>query len=393
MAGNYEKPFDVMALDVNFQNVGIVAYNKLQWNRKCYDPGIFSIELTTNQYSNDWKYIYAPDRRELGIISQVNMSINAKNIVSVTISGKFLEAELDRMVVYPRPTHFYDAQHDTYTSILPGNPDWLTPPGNPNAAEAAMAFFNGFKSISYMGYDVEDTTGETLQERSFSLDIEQGTIDTAHGSYKNSEHHRNGEYLGHKLGLILKPSNAFVTVDYNYQTNAKVLNVRHGRDLTSENESGNNPVVFSSQNGTIVKGGVVRSNTDTKDVCIAWQKDESLTLVMVNGHTNAIGRFLPRETLPNLEDYAYDKPYRVAANSDARNDLGENEDKLNLSFSTFDGSYEYMIDFDIGDVVSISIPEIGLSADVQIVGCYESVQNGVWSLDIEFGTPLKGGKK
>ena len=115
--------------------------------------------------------------------------------------------------------------------------------------------------------------------------------------------------------------------------------------------------------------------------------------MLVDGHTDAIGRFVGKESLPNMADYSTDQEYRVAVNTDARNDLGEREDKLNLSFSAFDGSYDYMIDFDIGDVVSIEIPEIDLSADVQIVGCYETVQDGVWSLDIEFGTPLKGGKK
>ena len=389
----YEQPFDLYALDSSYVLVGILAYNKLQWNRKCYEPGIFSIELNSSQqYSREWKYVYSPDRRELGIISQVNMAFK-KGTTSVTISGKFLEAELDRMIVYPKPKYFYSAEHDTYTSILPGNPDWLTPPGNPNAAEAAMAFFNGFKSISYMGYDVEDTTGQTLVERSFSLDIEAGTIDTDHGTYKNSEHHRNGEALGHKIGLVLKPSHAFFTVDYNYETNAKVFNVRHGRDLTAANEDGNNPVVFSSQNGTIAEGGIVTSDTETKDAVISWQTDESITMVFVNAHTDAVGRFMSRETLPELTDYAYDQPYRVAINTDARNDLREHEDKLNLSFSAFDGSYDYMIDFDIGDIVSVEIPEIGLSADVQIVGCFETVQNGVWSLDMEFGDPLKGGKK
>ena len=48
-----------------------------------------------------------------------------------------------------------------------------------------------------------------------------------------------------------------------------------------------------------------------------------------------------------------------------------------------------MVDFDLGDIVSIEIPEMNLSVNAQIIGCYEVIQNGVWNLDIEFGTPLK----
>lgn len=383
----YEKPFDIYALDAGYNLVSIVAYNKLQWNRKCYSSGIFSVELNKKQYTDEWKYLYSPDRRELGIISQVNMSFD-NHIVAVTVSGKFAESELDNMIVYPKPTNFY-AEGSAHTSITSANPSWLTPPGNLNAGEAAMAFFDGFKSITYVGYDTEDTGGQTLKERSYALDIETGSIDFLHGAYKSSKHHRNGEYLGSKIASILKPSNAFATVDYDYLTNVKTFNVRHGRDLTQDNNDGNNPVVFSSENGTIAKGGIVKSSTETKDIAISWMKDNEQTIVLVNGHDNAVGKFLNINSLPSLEEYPVDHDYRVAVNSNASNSLNDHEDKLNLSFSVFDGSYEYMTDFDIGDVVSIEIPEIDLSADVQIVGCYESVQNGVWSLDIEFGTPLK----
>ncbi len=381
---NYEQPFDIMALDSAYNLIAIVVYNKLQWNRKALEPGTFVIELTTDQYSSDWCYIYSPQRRELGRISQVNMSLQ-RNLITVTISGKFIEADVDRMIVYHKPTHEY-AANQPHTSIV-DDPGWLGQAGN--AAEVAMAYFDAFKTIKYMGYDVGDYTGSNLKSRTYTLDINHGTIDLNHGSYHRAEHNRNGEYLGHKLSLILKPSHAFFTVDYDRSQNTKTLNIRHGRDLSNGNTDGNNPVVFSTKNGTIASAGVVRSTTDTKDIGLAFQDVNNESIIIVDGYDNAIGRFHKVDTLPNVSDYPVDLDFRLAALQNITNILTDNGDKLNLTFNVFDGSYEYITDFDIGDVVTVDLPEMDIDVDIQIIGLYETVQDGVWALDIEFGTPLK----
>jgi hypothetical protein len=47
-----------------------------------------------------------------------------------------------------------------------------------------------------------------------------------------------------------------------------------------------------------------------------------------------------------------------------------------------------MEDFDIGDMISIEVPEIDLSLDAHIVGCYEVVKNGIWTLSLEVGSTI-----
>ena len=381
----FEQPFDVMALDAEYNLVSLVVYNKLQWTKKCLEPGVFSIELTTEQYKKEWCYIYSPARRGLGRISQVNMRLK-DNLITVTISGRFIEDDLNRMVVYPKPASEYSASVP-HTSIING-PAWVGQSGT--ADVVAAAFFNGFKSITYKGYDVGDYTGSTLKERTYTLDIVSGTIDTEHGDYVRAEHNRNGEYLGRKISQILKFSHAFYEVNYDYQTNIKTFDIKHGKNLTNNNNEGNNPVIFSSQNGTIASAGIVKANTDTKDNVISFRRDETNgTDVLVDGLPNSIGRFLSYESLPLTFYYPDDHDFRVATLQANTNALGEHEDKVNVSFSIFGGAYQYMKDYDLGDLVTITIPEIDLDIDVQIIGCYEVVQNGVWNLDLEFGTPIK----
>ena len=51
-------------------------------------------------------------------------------------------------------------------------------------------------------------------------------------------------------------------------------------------------------------------------------------------------------------------------------------------------SYEYRTDFDLGDLCSIEIPEMDLSAQARLIGCYEVMKSGQWSMTMEFGTPI-----
>jgi hypothetical protein len=47
-----------------------------------------------------------------------------------------------------------------------------------------------------------------------------------------------------------------------------------------------------------------------------------------------------------------------------------------------------MTDFDLGDVCNLEITEIDISAEARLIGCYEVVKDGVWTMTMEFGTPI-----
>ena len=252
----YEEPFEIMALDENFEIVSLISYANLQWTRKFHEVGTFSVQLRGRQYNSNWKYIYSKKRKELGIISQVNWQ--KKNYIElVTISGKFVEDEVNKMIVYPLPTKFYDdsgtlADGKEGTCLLKneGLPTWLMQSGT--ADVVAREYFNAFKKIAWTNYQVDDYEGSSLVTTVRELDINFGSIDNANGNYHYSEHNRNHERLGDKLYKILKPSGASFEVIWDYETHDKTLNIIHGKDLTQGNTFGNNPVLFSSANGNII---------------------------------------------------------------------------------------------------------------------------------------------
>ena len=86
------------ALDRNFQLITLITPTNVQWNRKYYAYGDFTIIIPINQYSPEIKYIYTKDRPETG---EVKKMIKIEDTKYVQLSGYFLERTLNDKVIYP----------------------------------------------------------------------------------------------------------------------------------------------------------------------------------------------------------------------------------------------------------------------------------------------------
>lgn len=113
------EPLQVMPLDESFNLVsGPLDYESLQWNRKYYETGDFSMSVLSTDYDPSWAYIYTPFRPEMGIIQKVEFSDTSHTPDgkdTVTVSGFFMDWVLDRLVflveqteqekvIVPKPT-------------------------------------------------------------------------------------------------------------------------------------------------------------------------------------------------------------------------------------------------------------------------------------------------
>lgn len=402
------KSFNILALDENFQIIGIVSYTSLQWSRKFHESGTFSLSVPLGQYKNNWKYIYSPDRKEVGEISQINY-VSKDGFNQMYVSGYFLEEELNRMIVYPYTKYNQPpdgvAILDQFPSSIYFNQeaDWINQTGN--ASNVAHKFFNSFKTISFKNFDVNNPNGEQII-KSFTLDILDGTSEA--GTYKTTDDTRNGEYLGEKIYSILKPSGASYRVRFDFQNGKKYFDVIIGKDRTEDNGT-NNPIIFSTKYGNIINPNILISNSDYKDSVIQGGEitkrgnkigeiqnpDVTSTIALANTSANAIGNFCYIDVRVNIDDDVWSKQgfgdfpdFKRVATYNAIDELKDRGQVINVDFDSVEGSYEYMVDFDLGDLVSIEIPEIDLSADARLIGCYETIQNGVWNLALEFGTPI-----
>lgn len=404
------KAFDILALDKEYRIIAIVNFTLLQWSRKWHECGSFSMSIPLEQYSSNWEYIYTGERPEIGKITQINY-IEQNSMKMMMLSGYFLEKELDRMIVYPRNRYLDERKDQTYTSAQSlsdiceqyMSEDHYAGPAN----EIAHKYFNAFKQISFY-----NDTAYPGDKRTFDLGIKDGISEA--GVYKFSDHYRNGESLGYKIYNILKPSGASYRVRVDFETSEKYFDVLAGKDRTEENIEGNNPIVFSSDYGNIANPNVLFDKSNRKDAIISATKYQSSTkdkttdyyAVNVTCADDCTGNFSYKNSSINPSDYKYYdlednivgggkdfnfncKDFKNAVHQEHATEIKNlNVQTISIEFDASTGTYDYIEDFDIGDLVSLEIPEISLSANVRLIGCYEVMQDGIWELSMEFGTPI-----
>ena len=357
------KAFNVIALDKDFQVVSLLRSTNLQWSRKYYEAGTFSVQIPIEQYSPDIKYIYTKSRPEIGKVIQKNY-LNQRKYKNIQLSGYFLEKELDRHVVYHKGT-----------SNITNGPEWIESSGK--AEDVAYSFFEAFKQIST---DIFTSNLGILSAGS-------------QGRGKKAVHTRNGEYLGKKIYDILKPSEMSYIINYDFVNNAKKFSVWSGVDRTEGNAGNNNPVIFSTKYGNIKEPNILISEENYKNACIVsneqinGETSSYTTRAVLKENEDTEIQFLSLMSSLSKNDYT-DVDFLAALENESFNELENHQVLINVEFDAMEGSYEYMVDFDKGDKCSLEFPEMNLSLQAVLIGCYEVIKSGKWTMTMEFGEPV-----
>lgn len=356
------KAFNLLALDENYEIIGALSPSNVQWNRKYHECGDFSIQLPLSQYDKNIKYIYTKSRPEIGIVKKT-ACLSVKTKTYIILSGFFLESKLARMVVYPNGT----------TNIT-NNPNWEEQSGK--AEDVAYAFFNAFKTL-------------TTADASIDIGVTAGTSE---GRGKDSIHQRNGEDLAYKIYDILKPSGMSYRVNYDLNEGTQEFEVWTGLDRTQDNTDGNNPIIFSTVFGNIDKPNIILDDNDYRNGCIVVhetvENDNTIRVVraILNEDTDERCFTYLRSSLNKSEYSAAD--FITAMDAEGQTELLDTIKEINIEFDALEGSYVYGEDFDLGDLCSVEIVNMGLTADVRLIGCYEVMKEGTWTMSMEFGTPI-----
>lgn len=300
----------------------------------------------------------------MGVIEQINY-IDQRGFKAVSLSGYFLEQEVNHHVVYRKGT----------TNII-NDPEWLNQKNN--AEDVAYAFFHGFKQIQ-----ISDGTNAKMIE----LGIESAES-LSRG--KISEHERCGEQLGNKIYSILKPSEMSYRINYDFEKSRKVFCVWKGYDRTQD-QNENNPVTFSTRYGNIKNPNILIDKVNYRNACVVDNESEQIiysqAVIEDNEDTDPVKFCYLRSSVMRSE-YETEETFINALNSEGHAELNERIKTVNVEFDAMEGSYEYREDFDLGDKCNIEIPEMEISANAVLIGCYEVIKKGIWSMTLEFGTPI-----
>ena len=363
----------LMGLDKDYNLLCLFNYINLQWTRSYYSPGSFSVQIPLDQYNKDIKYVYTPDRPELGEVEGIRYDFKQGQSL-VTISGNFIENRLNDMVVYAPFTN----------SNITSDPGWVVQEGK--AEDVAIAYFNAFKTITF----TQDNTSIT---RALDIDF----IDESQHRGHDSVRHRLNDYLGNKLYSILKPRYLAPRIYFDYENAHLYLKIFEGRDKTSSTTT-DNPVVFSSVYGNIRDLDIVVSSLNYKNGFIINSTVEDNDEGTTNVYEYAADRSLPADTRyrfqsiesqTNINDFNTQEAFISALMDEGDTELNNHKMTISFDFDVVVGdesgkTYQYLTDFDLGDRCSIEVPEVQLSEDAVLSKCIEVIKNGVWSMTVEF---------
>lgn len=173
------QPLEVFALTKDMERAtGSIDYDELEWHRKYYDFGEFTLTVNKELYDPSWAYIYAPDRPETGVILKrtvqdddynSDVSVGADKVV---LQGLFLEYLLNNVV------NLVESVEEN--RIYVPKPSW--PTSSVQSRGAAYKTKDG--SIAYKdgsgGYTKAD--GTAVKEEDLGDRVDRGNLSFGDGS-------------------------------------------------------------------------------------------------------------------------------------------------------------------------------------------------------------------
>lgn len=327
----------IFALKKDYSISDVLNPLNVQWSRQYYECGTFSIQIPYDQYKEDMVYIYSKDEVELGVIDKVRYSIS-HGAKTVQLSGVFLENELDDKVVVP---NFNGA------GIL---------------EDEIVRFVNQYKSDIPLLADAES------QGRGNTVEF----VATENG-------------IATELYKILQNEEYSFRVAYDYESNSKAFSIWQGTDRTQE-QTENNPVLFSTAFKNLINPDVVLQK-NLRNYAIVKGSFDGADVTTVADLSN--GEYQKQIVIDGssvesegLTKNAYIEKLKVFGETELLNQYADIE---NIAFDVDNESYEYKVDYDLGDKCTVIIEDIGLVLEGRIISVYEVYKDNRRELSVEFG--------
>lgn len=331
---------EVFALDEDYGLVTVdVPYTNLQWTRKYYQTGEFSMQVPAGVYDSAWAYIVTNDRPEVGMCQKVSYT-NDGGEKLVQLSGFFAENKLDQVVAFPR---FVTDKAATETAI--------------------KAMFDTFgvaakKGLAWIGN--ETPLGGRTQCDFF------------------------GEKLGEKWHNILETREMSYRVTANNDFTALSVGVWQGLDRT-QGQTANPWCVFSTKWGNVEGESATVDSSAFANVCRVSAQDGALQFDYdLSGGGERFETVLDKGSEAPEEGQSAAE-FRAGLEQEAAETLANMAISVEVDVTAY-GDSGYMVDYDLGDLVTLQIEDLGLDLESRIVEVDEVFKPEGHDVTLGFGT-------
>lgn len=315
-----------------------IPYLNLQWNRKYFDSGTWQMQVDASVYDPRWRFIMTHDRPEVGVVQKVQYDNNGGEKL-VLLSGFFAEQMLDQIVCSPR---FVTDRAHTGTAIR----------------------------VLCEKFGLWDKTGITFNDTGAELG-DRTTCDFI------------GDKLGTKCRSILETRELSYRVRSNGGFTALYMEVWQGLDRR-QSQSVNPWQVFSTTWGNIENESVSIDDSAYANVCLVSAYDESFQFEVDNSEGGERFEVYLDKNSEQPGDQSM-LAFRATLEQEAREKLAESAKAISIDVDNY-GAEGYLENFDLGDLVTVRLEDIGLELETRVVEVSEVFKAEGHTVSLGFGT-------
>lgn len=330
-----------MCLDSDFNPVNTIFFLNLQWNRRYYECGQFSLQMLAKDYNESFAYVYRNDMNEIGIVqkSEYTSKINGD---FMQLSGFFLERKLNDEIIFP-----------TFN-------------------------FNGNIEVGARKI-VTDYCKNTLKL----------TLGELVGLGSKIQLQETGEQVSTRLYAMLQTQELSYKLDYNYTENKIYFSVWQGLDRT-QNQNTNEFVVFSESWGNMQDIALTNDHSNFKNYAVVAGEGEGEArvhvIVDISNGAPLKKIYIDARDLQK-EDGNTDYEYKELLRQRGLEKLLDYADISNVDFKAVDKT-TYLKDYDLGDKCDIVISDLGVSYQSRIIGIDETIKENKQEINLIMGDKI-----
>lgn len=363
----------------NLDLLGIIdAFNSVIWNSVYYGVGDFEVYTRATddaiQLLQPERYITRPGSDEVGIIESVRISDSIASGLMIAAAGRFAKSMLDRR-------HIMKLSGSVNApTILRGNVEENI---RQLVSDHAIAATDARRNIPILRLGASAGTAQIIVDSN-------GERSQKQVSYANLLSYTDSVLKEYRLGSIIKRSSDGTMLEYI---------VFEGIDRSTENQSGNAPIVFSKEFDNLSDSEYSYDETAFKNAALIGGAGEGLERYyrFVTGGETGLAR---RETWVDAADISrtYNEGEGEQQYTDAEyNAMLETKGLQALSANTIaeefsgtlditNGNYTLNDDFRLGDLVTVQNTDIGKYMHVRIIKVTEVQDENGYTVNIEYGS-------
>ncbi|HEX9062630.1 MAG TPA: siphovirus ReqiPepy6 Gp37-like family protein [Clostridia bacterium] len=351
---------EIYVFNTNFNFQGIVDnFSSFTWTRKYYSAGEFELHvpLTSDNLTllSIGNIICKKDNKDEAAYIEYRELGQSEGIETLIVKGFFLSKWFSRRITWNMQIQNI-------------------------RAEVAMKNYVNLNCIS------SSITERNIPNLVVSVDKGLTPVVSYSSIYKS---------LYEELSNISRLSDLGYRIIFKPSTKQYIFDVNSGRNLTV-NQSTNSPAIFSINFDNVLEQTYTDSTNNYANTALVGGQGEDINrkLVTVNGNNSGLNRFEIFVDASDIGNDADGNPLPDATVTSLLTDRGNQSLSDMKENQTFDAkinvnsNLRYMNDFDLGDIVTVTNQNWGITLDTRITTIEEVYENNGLDIRVTFGNNI-----